>query len=163
MMVVGWDPTALVPPINAAIAADIPVVCVDADVPASKRLSFIGTDWFDLGVRQAEAMVKALAGRTGQVALLGLIEQEDRSEGVRGIPHRRGEGRSHVLEPQQDKGNRRSHARRRGDHSRHRDLVGMAGFDSESGPGMARPSRKPARPVRSSPRASKPKNRTCGY
>src|SRR5262249_46648252 len=36
MMVVGWDPSALVLPINAAIAAGIPVVCVDADVPASR-------------------------------------------------------------------------------------------------------------------------------
>ena len=36
--------------------ARIPVVCVDADVPASKRMAFIGTDWFDLGVRQAEAI-----------------------------------------------------------------------------------------------------------
>src|SRR5678816_1669172 len=63
MMVVGWVPSALVPSIDAAIAAGIPVICVDADVPASKRLSFIGTDWYDLGVRQDEAMVKALAGR----------------------------------------------------------------------------------------------------
>src|SRR5262245_62350224 len=75
MMVVGWDPSALVPPINKAVEAGIPVVCVDADVPVSKRLAFIGTDWYDLGVRQAEAMVKALAGKKGKVAMLGLIEQ----------------------------------------------------------------------------------------
>ena len=63
MMVVGWDPSALIPAIDAAISAGIPVVCVDADVPNSKRYAFIGTDWFDLGVRQAEAMLKALAER----------------------------------------------------------------------------------------------------
>src|SRR6266403_1430675 len=75
MMVVGWDPSALIPAINGAIEAGIPVVCVDADVPNSKRYAFIGTDWFDLGVRQAEAMVKALNGKKGKVALRGLIEQ----------------------------------------------------------------------------------------
>jgi ABC-type sugar transport system substrate-binding protein len=75
LMIVGWDPSALVPPINKAVESGIPVVCVDADVPVSKRLAFIGTDWYDLGVRQGEAMVKALAGRRGKVALLGLIEQ----------------------------------------------------------------------------------------
>src|ERR1700723_1561697 len=75
MMVVGWDPSALIPAINGAIEAGIPVVCVDADVPNSKRYAFIGTDWFDLGVRQAEAMVKALNGKKGKVALLGLLEQ----------------------------------------------------------------------------------------
>ena len=57
---VGWDPSALIPAINGAIDAGIPVVCVDADVPNSKRYSFIGTDWFDLGVRQAEAMAEIL-------------------------------------------------------------------------------------------------------
>src|SRR5688572_33304967 len=70
MMVVGWDPSALVSPINAAVDSGIPVVCVDADVPASKRLAFIGTDWYDLGLRQGEAMVKAVAGKRGKVALL---------------------------------------------------------------------------------------------
>ena len=48
---------------------------VDADVPGSKRLSFIGTDWYEIGTRQGEAMVRALQGRRGKVALLGLIEQ----------------------------------------------------------------------------------------
>jgi ABC-type sugar transport system substrate-binding protein len=42
MMVVGWDPSGLIPAINSAIDAGIPVVCVDADVPNSKRYSFIG-------------------------------------------------------------------------------------------------------------------------
>src|SRR4029077_9634242 len=74
-MVVGWDPSALIPAINHAVDSGIPVVCVDADVPESKRLSFIGTDWTEIGVRQGEAMVKALKGRRGKVAMLGLIEQ----------------------------------------------------------------------------------------
>src|SRR6185436_14863258 len=34
LMVVGWDPSALVAPINRAIEMGIPVVCIDADVPA---------------------------------------------------------------------------------------------------------------------------------
>src|SRR5690349_4495783 len=75
IMVVGWDPSALVPAINAAIAGGVPVVCVDADVPASRRLAFIGTDWFEIGVRQGQAILKALNGRKGRVAMLGLIEQ----------------------------------------------------------------------------------------
>ena len=62
MMVVGWDPSALMPSINAAMDAGIPVICVDADVPASKRLSFVGTDWYELGVRQATASTGASCG-----------------------------------------------------------------------------------------------------
>jgi ABC-type sugar transport system substrate-binding protein len=135
---VGWDTSALVPPINAAIAAGIPVVCVDADVPASKRLSFIGTDWFEIGVRQAEAMVKALAGRKGKIALLGLVEQEIDQKafaGFRSIAEKAG---LTCLEPQQDKGNTAEATRvAAGIIQGASDLVGMAGFDSESGPGMA--------------------------
>ena len=55
-MVVGWDPNALIPAIDRAVESGVPVVCVDADVPGSKRLAFIGTDWYDLGVRQGEAV-----------------------------------------------------------------------------------------------------------
>ena len=138
MMVVGWDPSALVPAINAAVAAGIPVVCVDADVPASKRLSFIGTDWYDLGVRQAEAMVKALSGRKGKVALLGLIEQEIDQKAFAGFRSVAEKAGLSCMDPQQDKGNTAEATRvAAGIIQGTSDLVGMAGFDSESGPGMA--------------------------
>jgi ribose transport system substrate-binding protein len=137
MMVVGWDPSALVTPINKAIESGIPVVCVDADVPASKRMAFIGTDWHDLGVRQAEAMVKAAAGRKGKVALLGLIEQQidqDAFAGFRSVAEKAG---LVCLEPQQDKGNQVEATRvAAAILQANPDLLGMAGFDSESGPGM---------------------------
>jgi ABC-type sugar transport system substrate-binding protein len=137
VMIVGWDPSALVAPINKAIDSGIPVVCVDADVPASKRYAFIGTDWFDLGVRQAEAMVKAAAGRRGKVALLGLIEQkidQDAFAGFRSVAEKAG---LVCLEPQQDKGNQVEATRvAAAILQANQDLLGMAGFDSESGPGM---------------------------
>jgi ribose transport system substrate-binding protein len=137
MMVVGWDRSALVPTINAAIERGIPVICVDADVPASKRLCFVGTDWFEIGVRQAEAMGRALQGRRGKVALMGLVDQEidQRAfEGFRSVAAKLG---LECLEPQHDKGNTSE--------ATHvaaaiiqgtPELVGMAGFDSESGPGI---------------------------
>jgi ABC-type sugar transport system substrate-binding protein len=137
LMVVGWDPSALVPPINAAINAGVPVVCVDADVAASNRHAFIGTNWYDLGVQQAHAMLKALGGRKGKVALLGLIEQsidQQAFEGFRSIAVPAG---LTVMEPQQDKGNQAEAARvAAAILQAEPELVGMAGFDSESGPGM---------------------------
>lgn len=137
IMVVGWDPSALVAPINSAIDAGIPVVCVDADVPASKRISFVGTNWYDLGVRQARGMLDALAGRKGEVALLGLIEQQidqDAFAGFRSVAEPAG---LTVLPPQQDKGNQVEAARVAASIIQaYPNLVGMAGFDSETGPGM---------------------------
>jgi ABC-type sugar transport system substrate-binding protein len=137
MMVVGWDPSALIPAINRAVEHGVPVVCVDADVPGSKRLAFIGTDWHEIGVRQGEAMVHALQGRRGRIALLGLIEQaidQQAFAGFRSVVQPAG---LTVMEPQQDKGNQAEAARVAGAIIQaHRDLVGLAGFDSESGPGM---------------------------
>jgi ribose transport system substrate-binding protein len=137
MMIVGWDPSALVPPINKAIESGIPVVCVDADVPASKRLAFIGTDWYDLGVRQGEAMVKALAGRRGKVALLGLIEQAIDQQAFAGFRSVTDKAGLIAMEPQQDKGNQAEATRvAAAIIQANPDLAGMAGFDSESGPGI---------------------------
>jgi len=137
IMVVGWDPSALVPPINKAIESGISVVCVDADVPASKRYAFIGTNWHDLGVQQGNAMVKALAGRKGKVAMIGLIEQaidQQAFEGFRSIIVPAG---LTPMEPQQDKGNQAEAARvASAILQANPDLIGIAGFDSESGPGM---------------------------
>jgi ribose transport system substrate-binding protein len=138
IMVVGWDPSALVLPINRAIESGVPVVCVDADVPASKRLSFIGTDWYEIGLRQAEAMLKALQGRKGKIAMLGLIEQEIDQKAFAGFRTVMEKSGLVVMEPQQDKGNTAEATRvAAGIIQGVPDLVGMAGFDSESGPGIA--------------------------
>ena len=137
MMVVAWDPSAVVAPINKAIESGIPVVCVDTDAPDSKRLSFIGTDWFDLGLRQAQAMVKALGERKGKVAMLGLTEHyidQQAFAGFRSIAEKAG---LTLMEPQNDRGDSAIAARVAATIIQATpDLVGMAGFDSESGPGM---------------------------
>jgi ABC-type sugar transport system substrate-binding protein len=137
MMVVAWDPSAVIAPINRAVESGIPVVCVDTDAPDSKRLSFIGTNWYDLGVRQGQAMAKALAGRQGKVALLGLTEQYidvQAFAGFRLVVEKVG---LTCMEPQNDRGDTAVAARVAATILQATpDLVGMAGFDSESGPGM---------------------------
>ncbi len=137
MMVVGWDPSALVPAINKAVSSGIPVVCVDADVPASQRMAFIGTDWHDIGVEQGKAMLAALGGRKGKVSMQGLVAQtidQDAFAGFRSVVEPAG---LTVLEPQEDQGNQAETTRVAASLIQaHPDLVGMSGFDSESGPGM---------------------------
>lgn len=137
MMVVGWDPSALVRPINAAVDSGVPVICVDADVPASKRLSFVGTNWHDIGVQQAQVMLRTLGHRRGKVALLGLIEQTIDQEAFAGFRSVAVPAGLQVMEPQQDKGNQAEATRVAAAIIQGTpDLVGMAGFDSESGPGI---------------------------
>lgn len=71
MLVVGWDPSEQVA-IDKAIDAGIPVITDDADVPASKRLAFVGTDWYQVGVEEAKAVAPYIKDKTGKAAVIGL-------------------------------------------------------------------------------------------
>jgi ABC-type sugar transport system substrate-binding protein len=137
MMVVGWDPSALIPAIDAAIDAGIPVVTVDADVPASKRLSFIGTDWFSLGVAQGQAMAAALGDRRGVISTQGYPEQEINQQAIRGFRSVLDPLGFEVLDEVRDGGNIAETTQTAANIiTANPELVGMAGFNSESGPGI---------------------------
>ena len=137
MLISAWDPSVVIAPIAKAFEAQVPVVTVDVDAPGSKRLTFVGTNWFDLGVRQGEAMVKALAGKRGKIALLGLTEQyidQQAFAGFRSVIEKAGLS---AMEAQHDKGDSAVAARVASTIIQSTsELVGMAGFDSESGPGI---------------------------
>lgn len=137
MLISAWDPSVVIAPIAKAFEVGIPVVTVDVDAPTSKRLTFVGTNWFDLGVRQGEAMVKALGSKKGKVALLGLTEQyidQQAFAGFRSVIEKAG---LTAMEPQHDRGDSAVAARVASTVIQSTsDLVGMAGFDSESGPGI---------------------------
>jgi len=76
MMVVGWDPSLGVA-IDKAMAAGIPVITVDADVPNSSRIAFVGTDWYELGAEQAKAVAPFLKGKTGKAAIIGIAAADN--------------------------------------------------------------------------------------
>jgi ABC-type sugar transport system substrate-binding protein len=40
MMVIGWGNDEIVPAIDAAVSSGIPVVCVDSDIPGSRRHAY---------------------------------------------------------------------------------------------------------------------------
>ena len=77
------DPDLMKPDIDAAIAAGIPVVTVDADSSASKRLSFIGTDNYEAGRMGGEFVSRSLQGN-GSVAVFSMPEQTNLNERYRG-------------------------------------------------------------------------------
>src|SRR6266478_9231058 len=77
------DPELLKADIDAAIAAGIPVITVDADSSASKRLSFIGTDNYEAGRMGAEIVSRSLQG-TESVMIFTMPEQTNLNERYRG-------------------------------------------------------------------------------
>jgi len=82
ILVVGVDP-ALKEPIDRAIEQGIPVITLDADVPASKRYTFIGTGNYNAGLKGGEILAKAI-GYKGEVALLTTPGLSNLQERVRG-------------------------------------------------------------------------------
>ena len=69
--------------IDNAIAAGIPVITVDSDAPASKRLFFIGTDNYHAGQIGGQRLAKELNGK-GNVVVFTIPEQANLKDRLRG-------------------------------------------------------------------------------
>jgi ribose transport system substrate-binding protein len=70
--------------IDKAIAQGIPVVCVDADVPDSKRVLYIGTDNVKAG-RESVQRMAALLSDKGSIAVVTIQGQRNLDDRVAGV------------------------------------------------------------------------------
>jgi len=84
IMLSASNPDIFKDPINAAIGQGIPVICVDADSPDSKRVLFVGTDNFRAGQESAKRMAQVLGGK-GNVVVISVPTQFNISERMRGV------------------------------------------------------------------------------
>lgn len=71
-------------PINSAIEQGIPVICMDADSPESKRILFIGTDNFRAGQESGRRMRDLLKGK-GNIVVVTVVGQLNLDDRVRGV------------------------------------------------------------------------------
>jgi ribose transport system substrate-binding protein len=79
------DPALLKDGIDKAIAAGVPVVTVDSDAPESKRLFFIGTNNYQVGMTGGQRLAHELKGK-GNVVVFTMPDQhnmQDRLHGYR--------------------------------------------------------------------------------
>ena len=83
LLVSAADPNLMKADIDAAIAKGIPVITIDSDTPASKRLVFIGTNNRQAGTMSAHRAVKELNGR-GNVVIYSIPGQANLDERLRG-------------------------------------------------------------------------------
>jgi ribose/xylose/arabinose/galactoside ABC-type transport system permease subunit/ABC-type sugar transport system substrate-binding protein len=133
----GLDP-AIISLIDKAMDQGIPVVLWDADLPESKRITFIGTDWPQLGVRLAEAMAplvkhKGKVGRLGNISQPHIVAAMDnfKSHMAKIAPA------VEVLDVVDDKGKIDvAEAAANALLQRYPDIAGVAGFDGSSGGGI---------------------------
>jgi len=78
------DPQSFKGPIDAAISQGLPIICIDADAPESRRVLFIGTDNFRAGQDSGKRMADLLGGQ-GRILIIALAGQLNTDERVRGV------------------------------------------------------------------------------
>lgn len=71
-------------PINQAIQEGIPVICMDSDVPDSKRIMFIGTDNFESGMESGKRIAEILHGE-GSVVVITIPGQSNLDRRMEGL------------------------------------------------------------------------------
>jgi ribose transport system substrate-binding protein len=70
--------------IDKAIAQGIPVICVDSDVPDSKRVMYIGTDNIKAGKESLKRMASLVQGK-GNIAVITITGQNNLDQRVAGV------------------------------------------------------------------------------
>ena len=147
IMIIGWGDPGTGEAIDRALDAGIPVVTVDNDVPDSRRLAHIGTDWARMGAAMADFLADSLAGR-GKVLMIGIRGLENMEAGFQGFQRRMSTyPEIRLMGPVDDLDVRfdRAEAIVAEHLAEHPDLAGIAGFDGNSGPGAARALEKAGR------------------
>jgi ribose transport system substrate-binding protein len=77
------DPNGLKDSIDKAIASGIPVITIDSDAPASKRLFFIGTNNYGAGFTGGQRLAQELKGK-GNVVVFTMPDQHNLQDRLRG-------------------------------------------------------------------------------
>jgi ABC-type sugar transport system substrate-binding protein len=137
LLINGTDPS-IRQVINKAVAAGIPTVVYDSDIPNSNRHAFLGTNWYEIGKMQGEEMVRLIGGK-GKIAYMGILGLTNMEAGFKGLLDVVSKYPAvEVVGKFDDKANIEEAARITSDLlAAHNDIAGICGFDSNSGPGIA--------------------------
>ncbi len=139
IMLLGWDDPRTLEAVDEAIDRGIPVVTVDSDLPGSKRLAHVGTDWFQMGWAMAETLRELITGQ-GKVLMIGLSKLVNMKTGFRGFLNNLVDCREIDILRVADDPNVSYETVRAvvaGYLRQYDDLVGIAAFDGNSGPSAA--------------------------
>ncbi len=137
LLINGTDP-AIAQVINKAVAAGIPTVVYDSNIPNANHHAFLGTDWYEIGRMQGEEMVKLINGK-GKIGYMGILGMSNMEAGFRGLLDVLNDyPEIEVVGKFDSKASVEQAARITSDLiSAHPDIAGICGFDGPSGPGIS--------------------------
>ena len=131
-----WDASSI-PPIKKAMAAGIPVVVIEANLPDSGAMAFIGLDNYQSGVTQAKEFIK-LGGTKGKAVALGNWGASNTDAKFQGFSdYLKGNSEWEILGKVDDKGEANAAIEAaKSALNTYKDATGIVGFDSDSGTGV---------------------------
>lgn len=136
IMILGME-RGLISAVNEAVAAGIPTITVDADLIDSKRLAHVGSNWYNIGIKQAEAMMKLIGGK-GKIAIMGIGDADNMQQGYEGFKSVIKNYPDIIYLGEYDDMASLEESQRITEEllRSHPDIAGIAGFDVNSGPGI---------------------------
>jgi ribose transport system substrate-binding protein len=143
IVVGGWD-DALASEVDKCIDNKVPTVVTDGDLAMSKRLTYIGTDWYNLGYQHGLYQCRyheeaGLAkGEIGTISFLAASNFISARQGLRDALAATCPDVTVVADEESGTNVEQVAANTAAIIQGHPDLTGMVGFDSEAGPGIVR-------------------------
>ena len=144
IVVGGWD-DALASEVDKCIDKKVPTVVTDGDLPMSKRLTYLGTNWYNLGYQHGQYQCRyhaeaGLEGRRDRHDLVPRREQLHRRPARACAMRSPRNARTIKVVADEESGTNVEQvaANTAAIIQGHPNLTGMVGFDSEAGPGIVR-------------------------
>ncbi len=143
IVVGGWD-DALAAEVDKCIDKKVPTIVTDGDLPMSKRLTYIGTDWYNLGYQHGQYQCQyhkdagLTAGKLGTISFLAASNFRSARQGLRDALAADCPEVVVVADEESGTNVEQVAANTAAILQGNPDLTGMVGFDSEAGPGIVR-------------------------
>lgn len=143
IVVGGWD-DALASEVDKCIDKKVPTIVTDGDLPMSKRLTYLGTNWYNLGYQHGQYQCRyhkeaSLAtGEIGTISFLAATNFIQARQGLRDALAKECPDVKVVADEESGTNVEQVAANTAAIIQGHPNLTGMVGFDSEAGPGIVR-------------------------
>jgi len=143
IVVGGWD-DALASEVDKCIDKKVPTIVTDGDLASSKRLTYLGTNWYNLGYQhglyqcQYHKEAGLAAGEVGTISFLAASNFMAARQGLRDALAKTCPDVKVVADEESGTNVEQVAANTAAIIQGHPNLTGMVGFDSEAGPGIVR-------------------------
>jgi ABC-type sugar transport system substrate-binding protein len=143
IVVGGWD-DSLAAEVDKCIDKQVPTVVTDGDLATSKRLTYLGTNWYNLGYEHGLAQCRyhseagLTEGQIGTISFLAAANFIAARQGLRDALAATCPGVTVVADEESGTNVEQVAANTAAIIQGNPGLTGMVGFDSEAGPGIVR-------------------------